>query len=268
MRPLAPRPRAAHVLLAVFAVLAVGHLVALVARAAAPSGGGPAGVADAVVHLTKPALMPLLAAHVLARGGPPLLAGALLFGCGGDTLLQLGGGTAFLVGMGSFALGHVCYLLLFARHGGGRGRGVSRSGGAGACTGTRRSRSATAAGLYAAALVVTTALLWPDLPAALRLPVAGYSLLLTTMAFGALRAGRRAAAGGLLFVLSDSLIAGGLAHWPHLPAPQFWIMLTYTAAQVALAVGVLAAATGPSGPAPAEPRAPVDRLAAALGRTG
>ncbi|MFK0295717.1 lysoplasmalogenase [Streptomyces sp. NPDC090442] len=254
MRPLAPRPRAARVLLAVFAVLAVGHLVALVARAAAPSGGGTAGLADTLVHLTKPALMPLLAAYALTRGGPPLLAGALLFGCGGDTLLQLDGGTAFLVGMGSFALGHVCYLVLFARHGG----PVS----------TRRSRSATTAGLYAAALVATTVLLWPDLPAELRVPVAGYSLLLTAMAFGALRAGRRAAVGGLLFLLSDSLLAGGLAHWPQLPVPQFWVMLTYTAAQCGLAVGVLAAATGPADPAPAEPRAPVDRLAAALGRAG
>ncbi|MEK2473103.1 lysoplasmalogenase [Streptomyces noursei] len=249
MSPLAPRPRAARALLVAFAVLAVGHLAALVAHAAAAPGGGPATLADTAVHVTKPALMPLLAAHVLLRGGPPLLAGALLFGCGGDTFLQIGGERAFRVGMGSFAAGHLCYLLLFARHGG-PGRG--RSGGAGDRAG--RSRTALAAGLYAAALVTTVLLLWPDLPAALRIPVAGYSLLLTAMAFGALRVGPLVAVGGLLFLLSDSLIAGGIARWPQLPAPQFWIMLTYTAAQYALAVGVLAAAADPDAPAPAEPR--------------
>ncbi|MGV4924529.1 lysoplasmalogenase [Streptomyces sp. BHT-5-2] len=243
MRPLAPRPRAARALLVAFAVLAVGHLAALLAHAAAAPGSGSASFADTAVHLTKPALMPLLAAHVLLRGGPPLLAGALLFGCGGDTFLQIGGERAFRAGMGSFAAGHLCYLLLFARHGG--------------PIGPRRARTAAVAGLYAAALVGTVLLLWPDLPADLRIPVAGYSLLLTATAFGALRAGPRAAAGGLLFMLSDSLIAGGLAHWPHLPAPQFWIMLTYTAAQYALALGVLAAAAAPDEPAPPAPRPPV-----------
>ncbi|MEU5300180.1 lysoplasmalogenase [Streptomyces noursei] len=240
MSPLAPRPRAARALLVAFAILAVGHLAALVAHAAAAPGDGLATLADTAVHVTKPALMPLLAAHVLLRGGPPLLAGALLFGCGGDTFLQIGGETAFRVGMGSFAAGHLCYLLLFARHGG------PISG--------RRARTALAAGLYAAALVATVLLLWPDLPAALRIPVAGYSLLLTAMAFGALRGGPLVAVGGLLFLLSDSLIAGGIARWPQPPAPQFWIMLTYTSAQYALAIGVLAAAAGPDAPESAEPR--------------
>ncbi|MGW5120087.1 lysoplasmalogenase family protein, partial [Streptomyces noursei] len=93
-----------------------------------------------------------------------------------------------------------------------------------------------------------------DLPADLRIPVAGYSLLLTVMAFGALRTAPWAAVGGLLFLLSDSLIAGGIARWPQLPAPQFWIMLTYTTAQCALAIGVLAAAAGPRDPVSPVPR--------------
>ncbi|MEU9502068.1 lysoplasmalogenase [Streptomyces sp. NPDC048196] len=211
------RPGAVRPLLAAFAVLAVVHLAALLTGA------------TLVDHLTKPALMPVLAAYVLARGGPVLLAGALLFGCGGDTFLQIGGhgGVVFLVGMGSFAAGHVCYLLLCGRHG-------SPPGG--------RTRTGALAGGYALALVATVALLWPGLPADLRIPVAGYSLLLTAMGFGALRAGPWAAAGGLLFLLSDTLIASGIAHWPQLPLPQFWIMLTYTAAQFALAEGVLRAA--------------------------
>ncbi|MFG2142015.1 lysoplasmalogenase [Streptomyces sp. NPDC048650] len=213
-------PRAVRPLLGAFGVLAVVHLGALLASA------------TTLAHLTKPALMPVLAAGVLARGGPPLLAGALLFGCGGDTFLQIGGDTVFLVGMASFAAGHVCYLVLAARHGTSPG-GRARTGRLGAG--------------YAAVLAATVVLLWPDLPADLRIPVAGYSLLLTAMAFGALRAGPWAAAGGLLFLLSDTLIASGIAHWPQLPGPQFWIMLTYAAAQLALAEGVLRAAAGAEG---------------------
>ncbi|SOE14555.1 Uncharacterized membrane protein YhhN [Streptomyces sp. 2323.1] len=212
-------PRAAGPLLWVFAVLALVHLGALL-------GGVPA-----VAQLTKPALMPVLTGYAVARGGPPLLAGALLFGCGGDTFLQIGGDLAFLVGMGSFAAGHVCYLLLFVRHG-------ARPGGG------RRGLTPALAAAYGAVLAGTVVLLWPDLPAELRIPVAGYSLLLTAMAFGALRAGPWAALGGLLFLLSDTLIASGIAHWPQLPLPQFWIMLTYAAAQYALAEGVLRTLTG------------------------
>ncbi len=104
------------------------------------------------------------------------------------------------------------------------------------------------------------ALLWPDLPPELRIPVAGYSLLLTAMAFGALRAGPWAALGGLLFLLSDTLIATGIAEWPQLPGPQFWIMLTYVAAQCALAFGVLRAAAAPRGPRAAAQPHPYGRI--------
>ncbi|WP_435854923.1 lysoplasmalogenase [Streptomyces triculaminicus] len=201
---------------AALAVVAAVHLGALLAGA------------TTAVHVTKPALMPLLAAYVLARGGPRLLAVGLLFGCGGDTLLQTGRESLFLVGMGSFAVGHVCYLVLFARHGAAfirRGAGAAR---------TYRLMAA-----YAAVWVTVLALLWAGLEADLRVPVAFYSLLLTVMALGATRVGPWAAAGGVLFLLSDTLIAGGLAGWPQAPAPQFWIMLTYIAAQYLVAHGLL-----------------------------
>ncbi|MFE6780383.1 lysoplasmalogenase [Streptomyces sp. NPDC057702] len=184
----------------------------------------PVDAAEPVVHATKPALMPALAGYVLLRGGPRLLAVALLFGCGGDTLLQLGGEAAFLAGMGSFAAGHVCYLVLFSR--------------LGPITAPRRTVTLLVVG-YAAAWLGTVALLWPGLEAGLRGPVAAYSLLLTAMALAALRVGRWAAAGGALFLLSDTLIATGIADWPQLPAPQLWIMLTYLGAQLCLTVGVL-----------------------------
>ncbi|MDI3404928.1 lysoplasmalogenase [Streptomyces cavernicola] len=179
----------------------------------------------------KPLLMPLLAAYAVCAwrsgegtaGVPRLLVAALLFGWGGDTLLLFDAELAFLGGMASFAAGHVCYLLLFARYG--KGRPYTLALGLG----------------YGAALAGTVALLWSDLPADLRVPVAGYSLLLTAMAFRSARLGLAAGVGGALFLLSDTLIATGIAEWPQLPRPDFWVMLTYAAAQYLLTSGVLAA---------------------------
>ncbi|GAA2930823.1 hypothetical protein GCM10020221_28290 [Streptomyces thioluteus] len=205
--------------------------------------------ATPVARATKPALMPLLAEYVLVRGGPPLLAVALLLGCAGDVLLQAGGETAFLLGMGAFAAGHLCYLGLFARHGARHGaRPTGRTGPTAAPGAPGRSARPGAPGVpavgYAAAWAGTTALLWPGLPERLRPPVALYGLLLTAMAYGALRTGRRGAAGGALFLLSDTLIASGLAGWPQARTPQFWIMLTYLGAQALLADAVVRAAAG------------------------
>ncbi|MFD7506170.1 lysoplasmalogenase [Streptomyces sp. NPDC059850] len=203
----APRalPRCFTVL---FALLVAVHLGALLADA------------TTLVQLTKPALMPVLAAYAALRGAPRPLVAALLCGCGGDVLLQLGGETAFLAGMGCFAAGHLCYLTLFAR------------------SGRRRTVPWVAYG-YGAVWLGSTAALWSGLDAGLRVPVAAYSLLLTAMALGALRTGVRAGLGGALFLLSDGLIAAGLADWPQLPVPQFWIMATYIAAQYLLTTGLL-----------------------------
>ncbi|MFG2503720.1 lysoplasmalogenase [Streptomyces sp. NPDC048441] len=211
----------ARLLLVVFALAALGDLTALLAGS------------DGAHTIFKPLLMPLLAAYVCTVEGPRLLTVALLFGWGGDTLLLSDADPAFLAGMGSFAAGHICYLTLFKRHGAARGR------------------AAWLVAAYATALIATVALLWPDLPQDMRGPVAGYSLLLTAMAFAATRLGLTAAAGGALFLLSDTLIATGVAEWPQAPRPDFWIMLTYIAAQFLLVSGVLAAQ--PAKPAQAAP---------------
>ncbi|MER5711024.1 MULTISPECIES: lysoplasmalogenase [Streptomyces] len=201
---------ASRALLAAFGLAAAVDLVSLLAGA------------ELGHQLAKPLLMPLLAAYAVTRGAPKLLVAALLFGWGGDVFLLSDADWAFLVGMGSFAAGHVCYLVLFGR---------------------RRTSPLLGAG-YAVALVGTVALLWPDLPADLRIPVAGYSLLLAAMAYRASSLGLLAGLGGALFLLSDTLIATGVAEWPQLPAPDFWVMLTYIAAQYLLAAGVLAAMYG------------------------
>ncbi|MGW7601697.1 lysoplasmalogenase [Streptomyces antimycoticus] len=230
--------RATRALPALFALLTAVHLGALLADA------------TTVVHLTKPALMPALAAWALVRGGPWPLPAALVCGCGGDVLLQIGGETAFLAGMGCFAAGHLCYLALFTRTG--RGVLLTRTGRGVLLTrdGWPRTAPWVAAG-YGAAWLGTVALLWPGLEADLRLPVAGYSLLLTVMALAALGAGPRTGLGGALFMLSDTLIAAGLADWPRPPVPQFWIMATYIAAQWLLMAGATREAAPRPGPEPA-----------------
>ncbi|MGW0029456.1 lysoplasmalogenase [Streptomyces sp. NPDC003314] len=218
--PVAPRaessvPRAPALSRALLVALGIAVAVDLVSLLAGAELGH---------RIAKPLLMPLLAAYAATKGAPKLLVVALLFGWGGDVFLLSDADWAFLVGMGSFAAGHVCYLVLFGR---------------------RRTSPALGA-LYAVALVGTVALLWPDLPAELRIPVAGYSLLLTAMAYRASSLGLLAGLGGALFLLSDTLIATGVAEWPQPPAPDFWIMLTYLAAQCLLATGVLRAMYGES----------------------
>ncbi|MET7682978.1 lysoplasmalogenase [Streptomyces sp. NPDC005423] len=176
--------------------------------------------------VAKPLLMPLLAACAARRGAPRLLVAALLFGWGGDLLLLSDSDPAFLAGMASFAAGHVCYLVLFTSYGSPRP--------------TSRARAALLAPGYAVALIVTVALLWPGLPGELRIPVAGYSALLAaTACAAAVRSGPVAGLGGVFFLVSDTLIATGVAGLPQPPRPDFWIMLTYIAAQSLLVKGVL-----------------------------
>ncbi|MFD3728729.1 lysoplasmalogenase [Streptomyces sp. NPDC058671] len=208
--PTASRPLASRALLAAFGFAAAVDLISLLAGA------------ELGHQLAKPLLMPLLAAYAVTRGAPKPLTVALLFGWGGDVFLLSDADWAFLVGMGSFAAGHVCYLVLFGR----------------------RRTSVPLAAAYTAVLVGTVVLLWPDLPADLRIPVAGYSLLLTAMAYRAGSLGLLAGLGGGLFLLSDTLIATGVAHWPQLPAPDFWVMLTYIGAQYLLTAGALRAMYG------------------------
>ncbi|MGW0614548.1 lysoplasmalogenase [Streptomyces sp. NPDC002788] len=215
---------APRLLLAAFGLAAAVDLVCLAAGF------------DAGHTVAKPLLMPLLAGWAALRRAPRPLVAALLFGWGGDVLLLSDAEPAFLAGMASFAAGHVCYLVLFAAHG-------SRYS-------VPRARAGALALGYATALVTTVALLWADLPAHLRVPVAGYSLLLTAMAYrSGIRLGLFTGLGGTLFLLSDTLIATGVAHWPQPPRPDFWIMLTYLAAQVLLAGGTLGALNARRAPA-------------------
>ncbi|GLF98699.1 lysoplasmalogenase [Streptomyces yaizuensis] len=227
-RTLVPRDTLGLALLAAFGLALLADL------------GSLAVDAETGHRVAKPLLMPLLAAYTLIRGGPRLLAVALLLGWGGDVLLLLDAEWAFLASMGSFALGHVCYLTLFGR--------------------CRTPKPLPP--VYGTALALAVVLLWADLPADLRIPVAGYALLLTAMAWRSSGVGRVAGVGGALFLASDLIIATEVAAWPQPPVADLWIMLLYGVGQLLLTLGLLnradAARTAGTGAGlPAGPAAPV-----------
>lgn len=232
--------RTAGVLLGVFGLLSLANLVA----------GALGGRIGEVV--TKPLLMPALAVFVVAASRPArpaaLPVAGLLFGAAGDAAL-LGDGVWFLVGMGAFALGHVCYLTAFLRSGAGAGL---------------RRRWWIAAG-YLAVWAVLMAVIWPGLDGGLRVPVLGYSLLLTAMAASAAGAGRvSAAAGGALFLVSDGLLALGLSD-VDFPGRSAAVMPTYLAAQLLIALALLPKAAA-AGTASGRPRRAVSGCPRCTGR--
>ena len=166
--------------------------------------------------LTKPLLMPALC---VGRDRPTQLALGL---CGaGDVALIATAPAAFTAGLGCFLAGHLAWVGALRARGGG---------------GQLRRRPLLGVPLVAAHAGLN-AVLWPRTGRD-RLPVLAYSTVLTAMALVAVDSGDpAAAAGGALFMVSDSLIA--LDRFAHLrlPAHEGWVMATYTAAQWLLSSG-------------------------------
>ena len=177
--------------------------------------------------LTKPLLMPALMA-----GTDRSSRRALAFGAAGDVALLGSGDAAFTAGLVSFLAGHVAWIAaLRQRPGGGR----------------LRSRPALALP-YLAAFGSLNAYLWPRTGKD-RIAVLGYSTALLAMALTALDSGSpRAAAGGALFMLSDSLLALEKFAGIQLPAHEGVVMATYASAQALLAL--------PRDPEPGRPGTP------------
>jgi uncharacterized membrane protein YhhN len=164
--------------------------------------------------LTKPLLMPVLMA---GRDRPTQR--ALALGGAGDMALLGSGETAFTAGLVSFLAGHVAWIIALRQ----RPRG-----------GRLRARSALAAS-QVAVFGAMNAYLWKRTGKD-RLPVLVYSSALLAMSLAALDSGSpRTAAGGALFLASDTLLAlekfGGL----HVSAHEGLVMATYTSAQALLA---------------------------------
>jgi uncharacterized membrane protein YhhN len=217
-----------------FVIVSVLHVVALAVGTSA-AGADVVG-ADALSAATKPMLMPALALALvvaLRRRGPVLaLAGAaLLFSWFGDLSLSVTDGPGFLVGLGCFFVAHLAWIVLFARLG-----PVALPGS------VIRPEARVVrwqAVLLAAWWLAFVALLAPH-TGALLAPVAFYGLVLGAMAALALGAGRLTGAGGVLFVLSDSLL-GLHTFLPgfEFPGVDALIMLSYLAAQALLVLGVV-----------------------------
>ena len=157
---------------------------------------------------------------------PVLMAGrdrpaqrALALGGAGDVALLGRSEAAFTAGLVSFLAGHMAWIVaLRQRPGGGR----------------LRARPALAVP-HVAAFGAVNAYLWKRTGQD-RIPVILYSAALLAMSLTALDSGSpRTAAGGALFLASDTLLAlekfGGL----HLPAHEALVMATYTSAQALLA---------------------------------
>ncbi|MCQ1947250.1 lysoplasmalogenase [Arthrobacter sp. zg-Y1171] len=203
------------------------------AAASAVHVGARAVEATDIAEPTKLTLMPLLAVAALwgARGvvrGPAgrmlpaaLLLAALFFSWIGD------GAAAFFpsapelpVMLGSFGLAHVCYIWLLA--------GYAAAG--------RIPRWALVFPLWWVLMLVV---LWPAL-GGLALAVAAYGIVLAGTAATAARCRPMVAAGGLLFLASDTILAGRIFLPEQMPD---WtnplVMLTYCAGQALIVAGVL-----------------------------
>lgn len=226
-------PRPARALRITYAALAA--LDTVLAGSARPA-------AHRARRVTKPLLLPVLAAATASdprSARSPLRATtALAQGCGwaGDVALLRPGLVPFAAGMGAFGAGHAAYITGLRAHAGPRpvwrSRPAQLAALAFALTGPVMARGAArqdrvlgpAVLGYAALLTATAAYagnLGPDLPADAR---------------------RASLAGGLAFLLSDTLLGSGqflLDEAP--PALESAVMASYTAAQYLLAEGALRA---------------------------
>lgn len=184
----------------------------------------------------KPLTMVGLVATVVAAGALDdapgrWLVAALLLGLLGDVALLGGTERRLLAGVAAFFAGHLAYLLCFAT------LGVSPSD------------------WWPLVVVVLAATSWPTralVPTAWRhggpglaVPLAAYTLVIAAMTVFAFLTGEPLlAVGAALFVVSDSLIALGLARNRFVQQPggsHLAVMVTYHLSQGLLAVGVLLA---------------------------
>jgi uncharacterized membrane protein YhhN len=182
-------------------------------------------------YLTKPLLMITLGffyfkhtqASLNKRDKIVLL--ALFFSCLGDTFLmfQKQNHLYFLLGLGSFLLAQVCYVILFRQEG--------------------QSRHFRWLPFISYSCLLLFFLL-NKLPSDFKIPIIIYSVVITLMG---IRASERKVSdrsyqlvliGAILFILSDSLIA--LSKFVvTIPLSGLWIMATYVVAQYLIIQGLL-----------------------------
>ena len=190
------------------------------------------GPAYAAVHFAfKPLTTLLVIAYAWPRGADSprqqrFVRIGLVLSLVGDVFL-LWPKEGFLPGLVSFLLAHLAYIAAF-------------------CVPARLAARPLVFAGYGVVAALILSQLWPGVPGALRAPVLAYVVCLATMAAQAAvwwraSAGnadeghaRAAAIGGLLFMVSDSLLAINKFALP-LPFASLWILATYWAAQWSIA---------------------------------
>jgi alkylglycerol monooxygenase len=212
----------------------IGMLQVLLIEVAALATASSADGWTALHLVTKPLAMVLAIAFVVSRAqalrapggfGLKLLA-ALVLCLAGDAFLMFEG--FFIPGLVSFLAAHLCYLALFRQ-------GVPWFP-------SRRALAATAT-----AALCMYAFLFPQLGPVLKVAVAAYAAVIALMAAQAIGraqvlrdpAAGAVAAGALLFMLSDTLLAINRFAQP-LPLAQFWVLGTYYAAQLLIVCNAVA----------------------------
>lgn len=168
---------------------------------------------DRARRVTKPLLMPTL---LMGKDRPTQT--ALALGGLGDVALLGEGQAAFTAGLGSFLAGHVAWLRALRPH-----------------ATSALARRPLAAAPYVLAWAGLNAYLWPRTGKD-RVPVLVYSTALLATALAAADTGDPAvAAGGALFLVSDTLLALEKFADVHLPGHEGIVMATYTSGQALLA---------------------------------
>lgn len=204
-------------------------LLAVLAIAGSLLAGGDQSGWRWLHYLTKPTATLLLLVAVLRNIDPSsgaygkAIVVGLAFAAAGDFFLMLPG-DYFLAGLVCFLLTHCAYIWALTRD-------------------SRFAADKTMFALFTVIGFVVIAGLWSSLPPGMRVPVVIYALALAAMAAQAISrdrqiaigapqksAARSAALGGLLFMVSDTLLAYGRFRW-NIPYNAVWVLGTYYAAQ-------------------------------------
>lgn len=211
--------------LIVFFILAIVEMAALIVADCTHEAA-----TYSIARWVKPLLMPSLAIAAMQDRRIPRMTArfiicALIFHAAGDILLLFNGENYFIAGIGAFFIGHILYLVSLW----GLLDGIKAAG---------------KIGIIALTTGLAVGLMLPYRISGF-LQICAYiygTTLLSLVSFsltGLIRGHRNAVLsliGGVLFVISDSLIAISAFHSLHLPFHDSLIMLTYLAAQFLIVI--------------------------------
>lgn len=188
--------------------------------------------------VTKCLLAPLLALWAAQLGGPRLLVAGLVFCFFGDLFMDLSrihpdDPRWFMLGMGSFALAHVCFITLFVQRGALAALRASFGG--------KEAWRAVLAVVYVVGAAASLALDLGRFDPSVRPFAPVYTALLVGTAITAIALDTRAGIGAALFLVSDGLISAGVTGRVDSDAPwhQLAIMVLYLLSIFLITAGVL-----------------------------